>query len=269
MDTTVIERLARLRGIGDAYNDYRGDLRHISLKTKTDILRAMGCAVTDPTALAAELSELESARGTPIAARPGDGARRTHRRGLEHSRARVRRHVVVGHRAGVGRPARRDDLDGGLSGTLARRSRGFVDHTAAARPAGGSSARLPRVADHPGRGDEPLLPHLVGHRMFRARRHRAGWPALGRGRPVVHGSFPDQLGHRRFQRLTPVDPLAGAARRGLHRPESLACIGPGRSREVESLQRVEPAFPERALHRGAGRAGVRRMRRRMGAHEPG
>jgi 4-alpha-glucanotransferase len=62
VDTTLIDRLARLRGIGEAYHDYRGELRHVSLKTKTDILHAMGCAVNDPVALAAELSELEVSR---------------------------------------------------------------------------------------------------------------------------------------------------------------------------------------------------------------
>jgi len=54
--------MAKLRGIGEAYHDYRGELRHFSLKTRTDILRAMGCAVDDPAALAAELSELEIQR---------------------------------------------------------------------------------------------------------------------------------------------------------------------------------------------------------------
>ncbi len=62
MDTTLIDKLARLRGVGDAYHDYRGDLRYFTVKTKADILRAMGCAVTDPVALAAELSELEVSR---------------------------------------------------------------------------------------------------------------------------------------------------------------------------------------------------------------
>ena len=62
MDPTLVEKLARLRGIGDAYHDYRGDLRYFSLKTKTDILRAMGCRVDDPAALAADLSEAEMAR---------------------------------------------------------------------------------------------------------------------------------------------------------------------------------------------------------------
>lgn len=62
MDTTLIERLARLRGVGEAYHDYRGDLRYFSLKTRTDILRAMGCAVDDPVAVAAELRQLEALR---------------------------------------------------------------------------------------------------------------------------------------------------------------------------------------------------------------
>src|SRR5450631_2184896 len=62
MDATLIERLARLRGIGDAYHDYRGDLKHFSLETKKALLRAMQCKVDEPAALAAELGELEAAR---------------------------------------------------------------------------------------------------------------------------------------------------------------------------------------------------------------
>lgn len=63
MDPTLIERLARLRGIGDAYHDYRGELRHFSLATKTGLLRSMGCKVDEPEALALELSRLEMTRG--------------------------------------------------------------------------------------------------------------------------------------------------------------------------------------------------------------
>ena len=72
MDANLIERLARLRGIGDFYHDYRGELRYFTLQTKADILRAMGCAVDDPAALAAEVSRLTIERGRallpPIAA---------------------------------------------------------------------------------------------------------------------------------------------------------------------------------------------------------
>src|SRR3984957_2284949 len=75
VDTTVIERLARLRGIGDAYHDYRGELRYFSLETKKELLRAMGCAVDDAAALGQELSRLEVTRWRkflpPIAAAHG------------------------------------------------------------------------------------------------------------------------------------------------------------------------------------------------------
>lgn len=66
MDADLIDELARLRGIGDAYHDYRGELRYFSLETKVDILRAMGCAVDDPAALAAELRALKSERGRAL-----------------------------------------------------------------------------------------------------------------------------------------------------------------------------------------------------------
>ena len=75
VDPALIERMARLRGIGDAYHDYCGDLRHFSLDTKQDLLRAMGCNVDDPALLALELSQLEVARWgnflPPVAAARG------------------------------------------------------------------------------------------------------------------------------------------------------------------------------------------------------
>jgi 4-alpha-glucanotransferase len=75
VETALIERMARLRGIGDAYHDYRGELRYFSLDTKIALLRAMGCSVDDPAALAVELGRLEVARWRkflpPIAAAPG------------------------------------------------------------------------------------------------------------------------------------------------------------------------------------------------------
>jgi 4-alpha-glucanotransferase len=75
VDDASIERLARLRGVGDAYHDYRGELRYFSVETKAGILRAMGCAVDDAAALAAEISRLQAARSRdllpPIAAARG------------------------------------------------------------------------------------------------------------------------------------------------------------------------------------------------------
>ena len=55
MDAALIQRLAELRGVGDAYHDFRGELQHFSLETKTGILRAMGCPVDDPALLAQAL----------------------------------------------------------------------------------------------------------------------------------------------------------------------------------------------------------------------
>jgi 4-alpha-glucanotransferase len=60
LDAAIIERLAKLRGIGEAYHDYRGELKHFSLETKLGILRAMGCAVDEPSQLAASLAESEA-----------------------------------------------------------------------------------------------------------------------------------------------------------------------------------------------------------------
>ena len=62
MGDTLIDRVAQLRGVGDAYHDYRGHLQHFSQETKASILRAMGCPVDDSSALAAELSRLEVSR---------------------------------------------------------------------------------------------------------------------------------------------------------------------------------------------------------------
>ncbi len=62
VDPAVIERMARLRGIGDAYHDYRGELRFFATQTKQALLRAMGCEVDDPAAAASELSRLEVTR---------------------------------------------------------------------------------------------------------------------------------------------------------------------------------------------------------------
>jgi 4-alpha-glucanotransferase len=57
---TLIERLARLRGVGDAYHDYRGELRYFTPETKIAILRAMDSPVDDAPALAEQLGRLEN-----------------------------------------------------------------------------------------------------------------------------------------------------------------------------------------------------------------
>jgi 4-alpha-glucanotransferase len=58
----LLDQLARARGIGDSYHDYRGEYREISLQTKSAILAAMGCDVTSDEAIAAELQRLSQER---------------------------------------------------------------------------------------------------------------------------------------------------------------------------------------------------------------
>ena len=131
MDTALIERLARLRGIGDAYHDYRGELRYFSLETKVSLLRAMGCPVDEDAALALELSRLEADSRRkflpPLAAARGarigiDVNVTAQEFGSDHGMVRAPRGRLA---------ARRDDLDGRLRRDLERRSRGVVDHAPA------------------------------------------------------------------------------------------------------------------------------------------
>ncbi len=58
--TPSIERLARARGIGDAYHSYKGELKHFSLATKAAILRAMHCHIDDAAALEEQIRESEA-----------------------------------------------------------------------------------------------------------------------------------------------------------------------------------------------------------------
>ena len=59
---SLIDQLARQRGIGDAYANYRGDPMTVSRESKRAILAAMGCPVDDPEAIARALREHEEQR---------------------------------------------------------------------------------------------------------------------------------------------------------------------------------------------------------------
>jgi 4-alpha-glucanotransferase len=59
---SLLDQLARSRGIGDAYYDYRGELKIFGPETKTAILAAMGCRVDDAEAVAGAIAELEQRR---------------------------------------------------------------------------------------------------------------------------------------------------------------------------------------------------------------
>jgi hypothetical protein len=62
MIDSLLDQLARQRGIGDAYHNYRGDRVTISRETKSALLAAMGCPVNDATAIERALQEGEAAR---------------------------------------------------------------------------------------------------------------------------------------------------------------------------------------------------------------
>ncbi len=59
---SLLDQLARARGIGDAYHNYRGELKHFSRDTKAAILAAMGCRVGDAESVQGELARLEAER---------------------------------------------------------------------------------------------------------------------------------------------------------------------------------------------------------------
>lgn len=59
---SLLDQLARLRGIGDRYHDYRGELKTVGAASKTAILAAMGCRVSDAEAVAGEIRQIEAGR---------------------------------------------------------------------------------------------------------------------------------------------------------------------------------------------------------------
>jgi 4-alpha-glucanotransferase len=61
-DDALIDQLARARGLGDAYHDYRGGLNWFSRETKAAILASMGCDVADEAGVRRELDKVESQR---------------------------------------------------------------------------------------------------------------------------------------------------------------------------------------------------------------
>ena len=86
----LIERLARARGIGDAYHTYKGELKHFTLATKAAILRAMHCQLDDAQLLTAQIREAEAAHpvglvSDVVVVRNGARAARINTPALEHN----------------------------------------------------------------------------------------------------------------------------------------------------------------------------------------
>ena len=61
------QRLAALRGIGEAYYDHRGELRRFAAATRDALLAVMGCDVHDTAALEREIAALETERWRSVA----------------------------------------------------------------------------------------------------------------------------------------------------------------------------------------------------------
>ena len=88
--TARIERLARARGVGDAYHSYTGELKQFTLTTKAAILRAMHCRIDDAAALDAQIRESEAAHpvgllGDVVVLRAGARAARVNTPAIEHN----------------------------------------------------------------------------------------------------------------------------------------------------------------------------------------
>ena len=93
--TPLIERLARARGIGDAYHSYKGELKQFSLATKAAILRAMHCRLDDAAALEAQIRESEAAHPSGLFGDVVVLRERCARRACEHARDRTERLVAM------------------------------------------------------------------------------------------------------------------------------------------------------------------------------
>ena len=69
---SLLDQLARQRGIGDAYHNYRGELLQISRETKTAILAAMGCSTI---AVAPDIARTSSMTRKPASSWHGSAIR--------------------------------------------------------------------------------------------------------------------------------------------------------------------------------------------------
>ncbi len=86
----LVERLARARGIGDAYHSYQGELKHFTLATKAAILTAMHCRLGSAAELEAQIDESEAVHpvgllGDVVVLRAGVRTARVNTPAIEHN----------------------------------------------------------------------------------------------------------------------------------------------------------------------------------------
>ena len=269
VDAALIERLARLRGIGDAYHDYRGELRYFSARDQgrhpaRHGLRAGRCrgARGRDRSIGGRARGAGSCRRSPryTAARIGidiNIAARDFGASLEWT-LRDRR-TASGATAHLSTADCAEIWRGEVEGSWITRRRFELPldlppgyHELEVTIAGGAAERCLLIVSPP-RVPSSRRRYATGRRLWGVAvqlytvRSRENWGI---------GDFGDLRG---------ADSLAGGARRRIRRLESAACARAGGPRAGEPLQRVEPAFPQCAVHRGARGAGVsanapRRMR---------
>jgi 4-alpha-glucanotransferase len=86
----LIGRLARARGIGDAYHAYTGELKHFTLETKAALLEAMHCRLGTAAEIEAQIQESEAVHpvgllGDVVVLRTGARAARVNTPAIEHN----------------------------------------------------------------------------------------------------------------------------------------------------------------------------------------
>ena len=261
---SLLDRLARQRGIGDAYHNYRGELLQISRETKTAILAAMGCSTTD---------------------RGGDRTRTARTRDGPLRSLLPPVAVVHPHRNGVMLAVPADALERELDWRIVVaaatkfavahapptcRSTNGAKSTAAGRH--GATCRCPAICrtgttrcTSPSKAARAKPARSSWHRR-RATSQRCCATAAGCGawrcsstrcaRSTTGASATSPTLLRRAH--------VRGARRRVRRAQSAACAVPRQSVAVQPVQPVVAAFPERAVHRGRARAGVRVLRRGAG-----
>ena len=257
MDKALIERMAQLRGIGDAYHNYRGELQYFSLETKVGILSAMGCEVDDNDALAAEIAQIEAARwrkflpavATARGARIGFDINVTARefggtivwRVLVEDGSRLEGAVSTADCAEVWR--------GEVAGSWITRRRFelAVDlppgyHEFEAKIAGGATDHCLLIVSPP--------------KCFEPAAIAAGRRLWGVAVQLYTLRSDSNWGIGDFRDLEMLIRWMASCGAGFHRCESPARAGAGGSGAIEPIQRLEPAFPQCFVHCGAGGAGV-------------
>jgi hypothetical protein len=244
------ERLAALHGIGGSYNDFRGDLRHISTPSKAAILEAMGIAAADDRAIEAAIGNQETVHWMrmvdgAIVVTMGQPAKIPVSIPLALTAKQIAWSLTLEYGATRGGTMAVSDLKVREHGALDKRE--FIR----------AELELP--------SDLPLGYHhlsvtldtgLTGESRLIVAPERSFEPeSIQRG----ERAFRTQLGHGRLPRFARSGPVRRAIRLRSDRRESTARTDAGKSQPHQSVQSFEPRILERAVYRDRGRTRIRRL----------